>query len=174
MIPLNILKKKIKSIDQKGYGAYQSLLGQYNFPDFRLVIEQIPKDPYAPPHTGIYRIIVRRDDDQIVPVYTENRIQTCRRVLAEYEFYIGKFYFKKGSFESASLRFKDLIRDYRDSRKEPEALYYLALSYDKMGRREQAVSTLKSLVEKFPTIELALEVKELIDSYNMPSLRIKK
>ena len=75
MIPLNVLKKKIDSIDQKDYGAYQSLPGDYEFPDFRLIIEQIPKDPYAPPHTGIYRIVVRRDDDQIVPVSTENKIQ---------------------------------------------------------------------------------------------------
>jgi predicted ABC-class ATPase len=50
------LRDILNSIDGKDYGAYQSLKGNYSFPDFELLITQIPKDPYAPPHTGIYRI----------------------------------------------------------------------------------------------------------------------
>jgi len=60
------LRKKIEEIDAKDYGRYQSLLGEYEFPSFRLIIEQIPKDPYAPSHTGIYRIIVKRRDPRII------------------------------------------------------------------------------------------------------------
>jgi predicted ABC-class ATPase len=52
------LHNKLKNIDSKDYGAYQSLKGEYIYPDFKLFITQIPKDPYAPPHTGIYRIRV--------------------------------------------------------------------------------------------------------------------
>jgi predicted ABC-class ATPase len=54
----SILKSKIESIDGKDYGAYQSLKGEYNYSGFKLSIDQIPKDPYAPPHTGIYRVMV--------------------------------------------------------------------------------------------------------------------
>ena len=61
-----ILKHKLASLDKQDYGAYQSLLGEYEFPLFKLIIQQIPKDPYAPPHTGIYRIQVRRDDARVV------------------------------------------------------------------------------------------------------------
>jgi len=61
-----ILKQKLASLDKRDYGALQSLIGEYEYPLFRLVIQQIPKDPYAPPHTGIYRIQVRRDDERIV------------------------------------------------------------------------------------------------------------
>ncbi len=50
------LRGKLQSIDGKDYGAYQSLIGAYAYPQFKLLIDQIPKDPYAPPHTGIYRI----------------------------------------------------------------------------------------------------------------------
>jgi predicted ABC-class ATPase len=45
---------KLKAIDNKDYAAYQSLLGEYDYKGFKLFIHQIPKDPYAPPHTGIY------------------------------------------------------------------------------------------------------------------------
>ena len=58
---LIILKEKLNSIDGLDYGRYQSLLGDYNYPDFKLIIEQIPKDPFAPPHTGIYCLQIAFD-----------------------------------------------------------------------------------------------------------------
>jgi len=58
---IEILKKKIESINQRDYGAYQSLKGKYDYPQFKLMIDQIPKDPYAPPHTGRYRIIIKNN-----------------------------------------------------------------------------------------------------------------
>ena len=61
MDSIHILKKKIESINEKDYGAYQSLKGEYDYPRFKLLVEQIPKDPYAPPHTGRYRVIVKND-----------------------------------------------------------------------------------------------------------------
>ena len=56
MMTKDQLQKKITPLDGKDYGAFQSLIGTYNFDQFVLIIEQIPKDPYAPPHTGIYRV----------------------------------------------------------------------------------------------------------------------
>ena len=52
---------KLKAIDNKNYAAYQSILGEYDYKGFKLIIHQIPKDPYAPPHTGIYCIQVGHD-----------------------------------------------------------------------------------------------------------------
>jgi hypothetical protein len=52
------LHSTLKKIDGEDYGAYQSLKGEYAYPDFTLHITQIPKDPYAPSHTGVYRIRV--------------------------------------------------------------------------------------------------------------------
>jgi len=51
-----VLRSKLAGIDGRDYGACQSLKGQYAYADFELLIDQIPKDPYAPPHTGTYRI----------------------------------------------------------------------------------------------------------------------
>ena len=50
------LRARLDRIDGKDYGACQSLKGEYAYPEFELLITQIPKDPYAPPHAGIYRI----------------------------------------------------------------------------------------------------------------------
>lgn len=56
MWPAETLRAQIRGLDEKDYAAYQSILGEYRFPSFDLLITQIPKDPYAPPHTGIYRM----------------------------------------------------------------------------------------------------------------------
>jgi len=84
MLASTILHQKLSSIDGKDYGGYQSLLGTYDFDLFKLIIQQIPKDPYAPPHTGIYRIQVRRGDNRIVPLKTESKVQriACADFLA--------------------------------------------------------------------------------------------
>ena len=54
------LRNRLGNLDGRDYGACQSLKGAYAFPDFELYIDRIPKDPYAPPHTGIYRLRVTR------------------------------------------------------------------------------------------------------------------
>lgn len=75
MMPSPILKQKLSSIDNQDYGACQMLLGRYDFKLFTLIIQQIPKDPYAPPHAGIYRIQARRDDPRIVALKTADTVQ---------------------------------------------------------------------------------------------------
>jgi len=81
-----ILKQKLTAIDGQDYGSYQSLLGSYDFDLFNLVIGQIPKDPYAPPHTGIYRIQLQRSDQRIVNLAINSKIQkiACADFLARY------------------------------------------------------------------------------------------
>jgi outer membrane protein assembly factor BamD len=95
---------------------------------------------------------------------TENRIKMCLRILAEYEFYVGNFYYKKGSYKAAIGRFNIMLQDYPESKKESEALYLLGLSYENIGQRDKAISSLTALIDKYPTIELSIEAKEMLDS----------
>jgi len=70
-----ILIEKIRSLNGRDYGACQSLKGEYHFSKkFRLIIHRIPKDPYAPPYTGIYRIQVERDNREIIDFKTDSQI----------------------------------------------------------------------------------------------------
>ena len=56
MKPLDELRHRLAGLDGQDYGAYQALIGKWGFPDFELDIDRIPQDPYAPPHTGVYRV----------------------------------------------------------------------------------------------------------------------
>lgn len=95
----NILKQKLAAINGRDYAGYQSLLGDYDFGLFRLIIQQIPKDPYAPPHTGIYRIQVQRNDKRIVTLLTESKIQ----IIASADF-LARYFFDASQKSSKDLR----------------------------------------------------------------------
>jgi outer membrane protein assembly factor BamD len=97
---------------------------------------------------------------------TESRIKMCRRILAEYEYYVGNFYFEKGSFEAAISRFNGLLKKYPESGKVSAVLYYLGLSYENLGQRDKALSSLNQLIERFPTVELSTEARKTIASFN--------
>lgn len=86
------LQSKLAAIDGRDYGHYQRLLGRYDFDCFRLKIQQIPKDPYAPPHTGIYRVQVRRDDRRIIALATETKTKqvSCADYLARRFFHASR------------------------------------------------------------------------------------
>lgn len=131
---------RIKTVDVS-YSWARKALGE-----FRKLQEHYPRNPYM---------------DTI-----DNRIKTCNRYLAEYEFYVGNFYFKKASFKAAAQRFDSMLQEYPDSKKEPEALYYLGRSYKNMGDKEKAMFALSALIDKFPATRLSAEAKDMIDSYN--------
>jgi outer membrane protein assembly factor BamD len=132
--------KQISTIDVSYSLALRALK------EFRKLQQNYPRNPYMD--------------------ITETRIDKCLSVLAEHELYVGKFYFKKGSYKAASNRFNDLLERYPDSKNEAEAYYYLGLSYKNLGENENALKALKMLVEKFPTTELAKEAENIITSLN--------
>jgi predicted ABC-class ATPase len=82
------LEKKILQLDGQDYGRYQALIGHYDFEKFVLIIDQIPKDPYAPPHTGIYRIQFPLHDTVIEPDMIDSNLKqiACR------DFYARQFF----------------------------------------------------------------------------------
>lgn len=88
MVNKDQIQKKITPLDGKDYGAFQSLIGTYDFEQFALIIDQIPKDPYAPPHTGIYRVQFPIDDMAIAGDMLDTRIGeiACR------DFYARQFF----------------------------------------------------------------------------------
>ena len=131
--------KRIKTVDVSYSLAQKALI------EFEKLRQQYPRNPYMD--------------------ITENRIKICKKVLAEHEFYVGQFYFKKGSYEAALSRLKEMVQEYPDSKKESEALYYIAISHENLGDRDKAINTLNALIEKFPTIKLSVKAKKLIESF---------
>jgi len=96
----------------------------------------------------------------------DGRIKTCRNMLAEYEYYVANFYYDKGSYKAAIGRFDGMLKNYPDSSRVPEALYYMGVSYENLGQRDEAINNLTVLIEEFPTTEISIEAKKLVDSFD--------
>ncbi|MBC8414253.1 MAG: outer membrane protein assembly factor BamD [Nitrospira sp.] len=138
--------KRIKTIDVSYHWARLAIQ------EFEVLRRNYPRNPYMD--------------------ITESRIKMCRRVLAEYEFYVGKFYFEKGSYAAAIGRFNNMLENYPESKSESEALYYLGMSYDNSGQKFKAIEYFNALVEKFPTNELSVKARELIVSIDSQTPRL--
>lgn len=54
------LERTLKSLDGQKYGAYKRTKGVYEFDQFRLAIDHVQVDPFAPPSK--MRCIVARDE----------------------------------------------------------------------------------------------------------------
>lgn len=65
------LREKIAGIDGRGYKAYKSIAGQYNFWNFVLLIDHVQGDPYAAPSR--IRVRVKRRDSGFGDDTTRNR-----------------------------------------------------------------------------------------------------
>jgi outer membrane protein assembly factor BamD len=129
---------RIKTVDVSYYFAKKAL------EEFEKLRTEYPRNPYM----------------NIV----ESRIRWCKRVLAEYEFYVGKFYFKKGSYTAARNRFEGLLKTYPNARIRPDALYYLGLSYKEEGNFDRAREVFQRLIQEFPSINLASKAREILAS----------
>lgn len=90
----------------------------------------------------------------------EIRIEKCRNTMAEYEFAVAEFYFKKGSYNAAVGRYHQLISKFPDYKQEPLVLYNMATCYKKLGDKGKALEYLNRLIEKYPNDRLVREAKK--------------
>lgn len=94
----------------------------------------------------------------------ELRMSKCRNMIAEYEFLVGRFYYKKNSYQAALGRFLELINDFPDYKKTPEVLYLIGLSYKELQRTDLSLQYLKRLVSDFPGSSFSEKAVDVIAS----------
>ena len=88
------------------------------------------------------------------------RIEKCRNTMADYEFLVGEFYYKKGSCNAAIKRFEGLLKKYPDYKGEPDVLFYTGMSYKNLGQKAKASECLRRLVDKYPNNKLVKDAKK--------------
>ncbi len=125
---------QIESPD-RGSGAAQKALKE-----FLLLKERYPRNPFKEA--------------------VELRIEKCKNVIADGEFLVAEFYYKKGSFNSAISRFKGLIERYPDYKRNDEVLFLLGRSYQGLKMKDKANEYFRMLLEKYPTSRFAAEAKK--------------
>jgi outer membrane protein assembly factor BamD len=92
--------------------------------------------------------------------------QKARKMLADKEAYIAKFYFKREQWGSALGRYEDLIKNHGGAGYEKESLYGATVSAYKAKDMDKAKLYFKQLMAQYPnTPELESARKELSDGF---------
>lgn len=118
----SISKQNISERDQQASrDAYQA---------FKQLVEQHPDSRYSPD--------ARERMDYIV------------NSLAEYEVHVARYYYRRGAFVAAANRAQQAVRDYQQAPAAEEALYIMAMSYDRLGMAQLRDDADRVLKKNFP------------------------
>jgi outer membrane protein assembly factor BamD len=91
------------------------------------------------------------------------KIGVCKKRLADHEFYIGNFYYKKGKFQAAASRFEGLLERFPKNPEEDNILYILGKSYLELDHWEKAQIAFMKIVTEYPKSPHYKEAKAILD-----------
>jgi outer membrane protein assembly factor BamD len=93
----------------------------------------------------------------------KEKIEICRKRLADHEFYVGNYYYKKEKFQAAAMRFEELLKNYPKEAGGEETLYLLGMSYLGFDQREKAKEVFTRVITEYPGSPLSRDAKVLLD-----------
>jgi outer membrane protein assembly factor BamD len=138
--------------------------------------EQIPSDWFLVPPSherelqpardaidAVRDFITRHPEDDRVPE-AEEMAKKSLELLAKHEIYVAKFYTHLGEKVTAVRRLEHLLRHYRGSGKDAEALLLLARTYRSMKRWDDARASLEAILSEHGETEEATEAREELRS----------
>lgn len=88
------------------------------------------------------------------------RMEKAKDVIADGEFMVGEFYYKKESYNAAIERLEALLKRFPDYKKADNALLLLGRSYKAIKMNDKAKESFNKLLEKYPASKLAPAAKK--------------
>lgn len=76
-----------------------------------------------------------------------------------FQYWIGETYYSQERYAQAILSFKQVVQNYPQSEKAPDALLKIAYSYSKLGDKQNAAFYKRVLAEDYPDSEAAAKLK---------------
>ena len=99
---------------------------------------------------SVFKNLVGEAPQSLYAQKAESYIDELKKKLAQREYYIGYFYYKKGAYPAAVARLDQLLKEYPESNQTNDALFYLGASYQKTGELDKAKSLFSRLLKKDP------------------------
>ena len=100
-------------------------------------VKTIDRDPtYTVKAKVEFERLVKRFPESELANKARANIRKCTTYLAEYELYVGHFYYKIGKYASALDRYTFLIKHYPDMGQYHEALEYISRCKEKLAETE--------------------------------------
>ena len=102
------------------------------------------------------------------------KLAQCRRMLAQNELYVGKFYFDRGAYGAAIRRFETILKEHPGSEYDDQALYYLGESLWELEQKGPARAAFERVISQFPDSYLAPLAAKRIEVALAPNPRRKQ
>jgi len=101
------------------------------------------------------------------------KIEICKKRLADHEFYVGNFYYKHENPEAASLRFQGLLEQFPKMDQEDKVLFLLGKSYLELDQGEKARRAFTRLIAEYPQSSHDAEAKTILEQ-RMDEKKVKE
>ncbi len=94
----------------------------------------------------------------------EQRLREIQEVLAQHEYLVGEFYFKKGSYPASTNRLDSVVDHYPLFSNADDALWKLGEAYAKMGPQfqPQSVEAYQRILREYPLSEYADRARAML------------
>jgi outer membrane protein assembly factor BamD len=131
-------------------------------------VDRDPKHAYRA-EDECRQMLVQFPNSQFAP-RAQQLLRNIQEVLADREFKVGDYYYKKGSYPAAANRLEATSEQYPLYSHSDESLWELGESYAKMGARyrEKSAAAFAKIVSHYPLSPLAKDAKEKLRQMEMP------
>jgi outer membrane protein assembly factor BamD len=96
------------------------------------------------------------------------RLREVQEVLAEGDFRVGQFYFKRGSYRASTARLNEIVDRYPLFSRADEALWMLGQSYDRFEKGDYAARYYTRIVHQYPLSAYVEEAKNRLVKLGFP------
>jgi len=97
-----------------------------------------------------FQSIEQRFPESDFAALAHEQIEICREMLARHEYLIGDFYYNRANYKASESRMAELMALYPDTPIAPEALYHLARTLEKQGKKYSAAQAFTALEQSYP------------------------
>ncbi|MBK9965480.1 MAG: outer membrane protein assembly factor BamD [Holophagales bacterium] len=97
-----------------------------------------------------YRELLQNYPQSPYTAEARSRYRSMLDLLAEHEFLVGQYYFKRGAWESSRRRFAGLFVAFPEYSRMDKALYWAGLTERRLGRDEDARALFERLRRDYP------------------------
>lgn len=145
--------------DRAPYALYRMALSHFN------QIEKIDTDqtPVRNAATTLEMFLAQYPQSE----YTRDaadKYAACRLKMAQYELYVGRFYYRTDKYISAAGRLEGVLKKFSDVPVIDETLYYLGASYLRLGEVAKGKECLNRLLKEYPASQFVGEARKLLAS----------
>jgi outer membrane protein assembly factor BamD len=89
-------------------------------------------------------------------------VRSCARRLAEHEWYVARYYWKRDEPMGTVLRLRRLLARYGGVGYDPEAMWLLGQAYVRTKMPERAKETWQKLIQKYPNHDRARDARDAL------------